>query len=157
MGRITGELKTVRVTVPENTVVEQGKFYLLDGYIGMAVSSVTTGPGETKPVILVIDPGVSIETSQVNPADTMAVGADLYWDEANKRFTETATGNRYAAKVCVAKDANNVVEIKLVDQSPDTMRQAAAQANSTAADVATLVADFNALLAKLRAAGIMAS
>lgn len=157
MGRITGELKTVRVTVPANTVVEQGKFYLLDGYIGMAVQSVTTGPGETKPVILVIDPSVSIETSQVNPADTMAVGADLYWDEVNKRFTETATGNRYAAKVCVAKDANNVVEIKLVDQSPDTMRQAAAQANSTAADVATLVADFNALLAKLRAAGIMAS
>lgn len=37
-----------------------------------------------------------------------------------------------------------------------TATQAAAQADSTAADVATLVADFNALLAKLRAAGIMA-
>jgi hypothetical protein len=31
------------------------------------------------------------------------------------------------------------------------------QANSTAADVATLVSDFNALLAKLIAAGLMAS
>lgn len=31
-----------------------------------------------------------------------------------------------------------------------------AQANSVAADVATLVADFNALLAKLRAAGVIA-
>lgn len=31
------------------------------------------------------------------------------------------------------------------------------QANSTATDVAGLVADFNALLAKLQAAGIMAS
>jgi hypothetical protein len=30
-----------------------------------------------------------------------------------------------------------------------------AQANSTAADIATLKADFNALLAKLRAAGLM--
>lgn len=37
-----------------------------------------------------------------------------------------------------------------------TASQAEAQADSTAEDVATLVADFNALLAKLRAAGIMA-
>lgn len=35
--------------------------------------------------------------------------------------------------------------------------QAAAQADSTAADVASLVTDFNALLAKLRAAGLMAT
>lgn len=35
--------------------------------------------------------------------------------------------------------------------------QAAAQADSTAADVAGLVTDFNALLAKLRAAGLMAA
>lgn len=34
--------------------------------------------------------------------------------------------------------------------------RAAAQANSTATDVAGLVADFNALLAKLRTAGIIA-
>jgi hypothetical protein len=34
---------------------------------------------------------------------------------------------------------------------------AAHQANSVAADVATLVTDFNALLAKLQAAGLMAS
>lgn len=36
------------------------------------------------------------------------------------------------------------------------VKQAAAQANSAATDVAGLVADFNALLAKLKAAGIMA-
>ncbi|MDC0761689.1 head fiber protein [Brevibacillus sp. AG] len=36
-----------------------------------------------------------------------------------------------------------------------TATKAAAQADSTATDVAGLVADFNALLAKLRAAGIM--
>jgi len=34
-------------------------------------------------------------------------------------------------------------------------RQAAAQANSTATDVAGIVADFNALLAKLRTAGLL--
>lgn len=35
-------------------------------------------------------------------------------------------------------------------------KQAAAQVDSVAADVATLKTDFNALLAKLRTAGIMA-
>lgn len=35
--------------------------------------------------------------------------------------------------------------------------QAAFQADSVAADVATLVTDFNALLTKLKAAGLMAS
>ena len=36
------------------------------------------------------------------------------------------------------------------------VNQAAAQANSTATDVAGLVTDFNALLAKLRTAGVLA-
>ncbi|WP_308354332.1 head fiber protein [Serratia marcescens] len=36
------------------------------------------------------------------------------------------------------------------------VKQTATQANSTATDVAGLVTDFNALLAKLKAAGIMA-
>lgn len=36
-----------------------------------------------------------------------------------------------------------------------TASKAAAQANSTASDVEGLVADFNALLAKLKAAGLM--
>ena len=36
-------------------------------------------------------------------------------------------------------------------------RVAATQADSTAADVATIVADFNGLLAKLKAAGLMES
>lgn len=41
--------------------------------------------------------------------------------------------------------------------STGTVTRQAAQANSVAADVAALVVDFNALLAKLRAAGILAT
>lgn len=37
------------------------------------------------------------------------------------------------------------------------LKPAAVQANSTAVDVADLVSDFNALLAKLKAAGLMES
>lgn len=39
---------------------------------------------------------------------------------------------------------------------PGTVLQSAAQANTAASDVAGLVTDFNALLAKLRTAGILA-
>lgn len=38
-----------------------------------------------------------------------------------------------------------------------TGNRAPAQANSTATDIAGIVADFNALLAKLRTAGVIAS
>jgi len=37
----------------------------------------------------------------------------------------------------------------------DPVTQAPAQANSTATDVAGIVADFNSLLAKLRTAGVL--
>lgn len=46
---------------------------------------------------------------------------------------------------------------ELASQMDGVFTPAAAQADSTATDAAGLVTDFNALLAKLRAAGIMAS
>ena len=49
----------------------------------------------------------------------------------------------------LAKEVNNQI-------NSGAFTQAAAQADSVATDVAGLVTDFNALLAKLRAAGIMA-
>lgn len=40
---------------------------------------------------------------------------------------------------------------------PGTVLQAVAQTNTAASDVAGLVTDFNALLAKLRTAGVIAT
>lgn len=62
----------------------------------------------------------------------------------------TATTGQYQRLVARKIAANKWVS-QLVLQKP----QAAAQADSSAADVATLTADFNALLGKLRAAGLM--
>ena len=47
--------------------------------------------------------------------------------------------------------------VTLFSALPYTLGQAAAQADSVAADVAGIVADHNALLAKLRAAGLLAT
>lgn len=167
MGRKVSDGKSVKVTVPENTVVEQGKFYLLDGFLGMAVQSVTTGAGETAQVVLNIENG-EYETSQVAVADTLAAGAKIYWDNTNKVFTQVAAGNRFAGVVTVGKDANNVMWFWFAPQQP-TMTQAAAVANVVSADAdatydaneVTLINEiktqFNDLLAKLRAAGVIAS
>ena len=98
--------KSVRVTVPENTVIEAGKFYLLDGFFGCAFQSVTTGAGE---VILNIEQA-EYETDQIDTSQTFAKGTLIYWNETNKRFTENAAeGNRLVGRVTQAKDNNNVV------------------------------------------------
>ena len=95
--------KSVRVTVPANTTIEAGKFYLLDGFLGCAFQSVTTGE-----VILNIEQA-EYETDQIDTSQTFAKGTLIYWDGTNKRFTETSQGNRLAGRVTRAKDANNVI------------------------------------------------
>ncbi len=147
--------KSVKVTVPESTTIEAGKFYLLDGFLGCAVQSVTTEAGETGEVTLNIE-AAEYETDQIDIADAFAKGDKVYWDDANKRFTTVPTDGIFAGVVTVAKDANNVVWFVFAPQQP-IFKQAAAQADSTASDVAGIVSDFNALLAKLKAAGLMAS
>ena len=71
--------KSVRVTVPENTTIEAGKFYLLDGFFGAAMQSVETGEGETAEVILNIEQA-EYETDQIDPTQEFAVGTTIYWD-----------------------------------------------------------------------------
>lgn len=109
--------KSVRVKVPKSTTVEAGKFYLLDGFLGVAMQSVTTKANETAEVILNIEPA-EYETDQTKEADraTMTVGKDVYWDKNNKYFTLTAT-DIYAGKVTSDADTKNgVIWFKLAER-----------------------------------------
>lgn len=121
--------KSVRVTVPENTTIEAGKFYLLDGFLGAAFQSVTTGVGETAEVILNIEQA-EFETDQTKEADraTMVVGKDIYWDKNNKYFTLSGT-DIYAGKITAATDENGVIWFKLAERpfSLDDVTTLAAQ------------------------------
>ncbi len=107
MGRKVSDGMSVRVTVPENTTVEQGAFALLDGFLGLAVQKIVTGAGETKNLVLNIEPG-EYETSQINTTQDFAVGTKIYWDDTEKEFTETPTPV-LAGVVTVAKDAGGVI------------------------------------------------
>lgn len=102
--------KSVKVTVPESTTIEAGKFYLLDGFFGCAMQSVTTGAGETAEVVLSIEQA-EFETDQINPADAFNKGELVYWDTANNYLTTSdgAGANRKVGIVTVPKDANNVI------------------------------------------------
>jgi len=115
--------KSVRVTVPATTTIEAGKFYLLDGFLGCAFQSVTTGAGEIAEVILNIEQA-EYETDQIDtdtsPTLTFAKGTLIYWDADNNRFTETSTGNRLAGRVTQAKDSKGVICFILGPQVVET-------------------------------------
>ena len=100
--------KSVKVTVPENTKINAGKFYLLDGFLGCAMQSVETGAGETAEVILNIEQA-EFETDQIAETGDFLPGTLLYWDEEDGVFTEEANGNRPAGRVTVGKDENDVI------------------------------------------------
>lgn len=100
--------KSVQVTVPENTEIEAGKFYLLDGFFGSAFQSVKTEAGETGEAILNIEQA-EYETDQISTSQTFAVGTPIYWNADTGRFTETETDNRLVGRVTQAKDQNNVI------------------------------------------------
>lgn len=115
MGRKVSDGQSVKVTVPENTVITQGNFYLLDGFFGMAVQSVTTLAGETSQVVLNTEQA-EYETSQITVADSFNKGDKVYWDDVAKLLTTQANPdasgnpqNRPVGRVTEAKDANNVI------------------------------------------------
>jgi len=115
MGRKVAEATSVKVTVPVSTTIEQGKFYLLDGFLGMAVQSVTTDESTTSEVVLLIEQA-EYETSQITVADAFTKGDKVYWNDTTKLLTNQpnldANGNpqnQPIGKVTVTKDADNVI------------------------------------------------
>ena len=100
--------KSVKVTVPENTKIEAGKFYLLDGFFGCAMQSVETSAGETAEVVLSIEQA-EYETDQIAETGDFLPGTILFWDEEDGVFTEEDNGNRPVGRVTVGKDENDVI------------------------------------------------
>ena len=114
-GRKVTDGKSVRVTVPQNTTVNQGDFVLLDGFFGMAVQTVVTGAGVTKPLILNTEE-CTYETNQITVAEAFTKGTPVYWNDTTKLLTITVGTNRLVGRVELAKDGNNVIFMKLGPQ-----------------------------------------
>ena len=137
MGRKVSDFKSIKVGVPASTVITQGRFYVLEGFFGMAVQSLETDangkvisfngspvPAGALPaeVVLNVEEGV-YETDQITAADAFAKGDKVYWDAANQLLTtqpnNDASGNpqnRPVGRVTQAKDVNNVIWFALGPQ-----------------------------------------
>lgn len=94
--------KSVRVTADKE--VEEGKFYLINGFFGMAVQSAEAG----EEMVLSIEQA-EYETDQINTEEAFTVGTTIYYDAANNVLTETEGTNRTVGRVTAAKDINNVI------------------------------------------------
>lgn len=122
MGRKVSGAAAAKVTVPVSTVITQGKFYLLNGFFGMAVQSVTTNAATTAEVVLEIDQA-EYETSQITAANAFSKGDKVYWDNVSNLLTTSANPdangnpqNRVVGRVTVTKDTNNVIWMLLGPQ-----------------------------------------
>ena len=109
MARKVSLARAVRVTAPAGGT-EQGRFYLIDGYFGMALQTAAEG----EPVVLEIERAV-YETSQIKADDAFYFGERVYFDaDAGLLTTDDGGGaNRLVGRVWRAKDAQGTIEFVL--------------------------------------------
>ena len=110
--------KSVRVKVTGatgGTTIEAGKFYLLSGFFGVAMQSVTLVANETADVILNIEQA-EYETDQIDitASASYEVGTEVYWNGTS--ITTAAdddaappTPYRKVGRITASKDDNNVI------------------------------------------------
>jgi len=110
--------KSVRVKVTGaagGTTIEAGKFYLLSGFFGVAMQSVTLAENETAYVILNIEQA-EYETDQIDTTASAnyAVGTVVYWNgtlitTAADDGETTPTPYRKVGRITASNDDNNVI------------------------------------------------
>lgn len=134
--------RSIQLVMPYDRLSGQG--VLVGASFGVCASDALSGANNEVQVRGVFD--VTKDTS------TFSQGDKVYWDDSAKKCSSTSTSNvvvGYAVQAQLTGDAT--VRIQL----GHAVHSAAHQANSVAADIAAMVVDFNALLAKLQAAGLM--
>jgi len=121
--------------------------------IGSKVCVAMTG-GSTGDTVVVMNEGV-FELAKAVGAITQ--GQKLYFDATAKNITITAIDNTFAGYAYLpAASGDAIIQVLLVDNPSDPgYVQVANQVASTATDVAGLKTDLNALLVKLKSAGVM--
>jgi predicted RecA/RadA family phage recombinase len=128
------------------SAIASGDVVTVGNRIGIAETNIaaTTGNGPVRME------GVFLLAKTTSQAWTQ--GQDLFWD--GTKLTTVGTGNTRAGFADVAAasaDTTGYVNLEPLN------KQMPVQAASTAADTAAMVVDFNLLLGKLKAAGLMAN
>lgn len=128
--------------------LSSGEYVQIGERVGVAIADIANGAKGSIQMNGVI-------AGAKTTGQTWAVGDKLYMNTSTKALTKTATAAYPFAGICVAvAGSSDTTGSCLLQQSG---KQAAVQAASVAADTAAMVVDFNALLVKLKAAGLMAN
>lgn len=148
--------KSVVVAVPAALLtsgIEAGRFVLIDGWFGAAFQRIApASPTGTLVTLNLEQAEYEAHSAQVVATPAFTAGGHIFWDAATARLTPVATGNRLVGRV-VSVLTGNVPRFILYDQV-HLLTRATAQADIAAAPT---MADFNALLGRLRAAGVIAT
>lgn len=122
MGRRIGDGDSVKCTVPVSRDIIPGRWYLLDGFVGMATERVTTTAAATSKVALEIankeyevgnNNGAGL--NEIDAADAFGLGDDVYFRTTDGLFKAVAhaaaapANSVLVGRVTVPKDVNNVV------------------------------------------------
>lgn len=115
MGRKVSDGLSQRVTVPAPDAIIKGNFYLYNGFFGMAFQDKAAATAAAVEIILNIEE-CEYETSQITVADAFNKGDLVYWIPGTLLLSTVAGANRLVGRVTVAKDAGNVIMLKLGPQ-----------------------------------------
>jgi hypothetical protein len=176
VGRKISDGQSVRVTAGAGVNLVQGNFYVIQGHLGMAAQALPAlAVPAARPAILTVEK-CEYETSQVNAGAVFAnVGDRVYFDPAAQEFTDVALGNMFAGFITSPRDVNGVIWLlfapslspvagmgaAVVDVAAvDGVDAAGAAPDKAEFDVVVALANetkarLNALLASLRAAGLI--
>jgi len=159
--------RSVRVTVPAGRSVKAGELVYLDGWFGIAQSSVEAEEGGSGELVALSIEDCVVSTSKLDGLAAFNALDSCYWDVAEGVVTTTEKYGNPFIGVCVRGLADGTVHIKLAPQPGHsaTPQEAIEDATDCAGEnvpglVVSLNAGFkakiNEVLAAIRAAGIIA-
>ena len=146
--------RSVVVTVPTAMLIEAERFYVIEGHFGAAFATVpTTAPAGTLTALNLEQAEYEITSPQLASV-TFTRGQLVYWTPGNL-LTNVAVGNRLVGR-CTVGGAGPAgpIRFSLCDAAASLVTQATAMGDIGAAPTQ---ANFNDLLARLRAAGVIAT
>lgn len=134
--------RSIQLVMPYDRLAGQG--VLVGSIFGVCANDALSGATCSVQVSEVFD--VTKDTSVFSQGDK------VYWDDSAKKLSSTAASNQVVGSAVQAQLTGDATARIRLGQP---VRVAAAQVDSVASTAAGIVVDFNLLLAKLRAAGLM--
>jgi predicted RecA/RadA family phage recombinase len=144
---ISGEV--LQLTNSTGATITSGSPVFVGRLVGVALGNIANGTSGA-----VKTDGVFSFAKEVGSGKGITQGAAVAWDSTNSVVTKTLSGNKFLGYATQTVGDNGTTIEVTIDELGHLM---AVQADSTANNTAGIVADFNALLAKLRAVGLLAT